>query len=368
MTEPAAPPEPANRRLLVAWAGFCLLMVLVGVQEQLFDGASGLAWRVTDELIAMAVATAVVWRQWRRAPGADRWLTRPATWFWRALRALPLVALAFVATVYGLRHALRALFGLSHEHPPWPLVLGYESLKFGVFFVLFTAIQFGLRSHRALTAERLRAEQLLRLSDQARLQQLTQQVQPHFLFNALNTIASQIHADPDRADALLLQLASLLRATTDIDQRPQHRLVDELALARAYGGLMQHRFGDRVDLVWDVDATDAALGDTQVPVLALQPLLENSFVHGVERRRAPTHIVVRARRQGAHLRLEVSDDACSHPTLPAEGVGLGNLRARLQALYGDAASLAVQPRAGGGMRSVILLPAHAAARPASQGA
>ena len=136
-------------------------------------------------------------------------------WFWRVLRWTPLVALAFVGALYGLRHAVRAAFGLDYEHQPWPEVLAYESLKFSVFYVLFAGVSFALRSFQALAAERLRTERLERLSTEARLAQLTQQMQPHFLYNALNTIAALVHDDPDAADAALLHLSQLLRAATD---------------------------------------------------------------------------------------------------------------------------------------------------------
>ena len=241
--------------MLAVWAGFCLLMVLVGLQERWYAGQDLWPWPLFYELSSMVVATAVaVWR-WRRMARDDAWLGRPLQWFWRVLRWTPLVALAFVGALYGLRHAVRAAFGLSYEHQPWPEVLAYETLKFSVFYVLFAGIGFALRSYLALAAERLRAERLERLSTEARLTQLTQQMQPHFLHNALNTIAALVHDDPEAADAALLDLSRLLRAATDAARKPLHPLADELALARSYAGLMQQRFGTpRVGLHWDTDA------------------------------------------------------------------------------------------------------------------
>jgi len=105
-------------------------------------------------------------------------------------------------------------------------------LKFSVFYLLFAGITFALRSHEALAAERLRAERLERLSGEARLAQLTQQMLPHFLHNALNTIAALVHDDPAAADAALLGLSQLQRAATEASRRPLHPLADEQALAR----------------------------------------------------------------------------------------------------------------------------------------
>ena len=170
-------------------------------------------------------------------------------------------------------------------------VLAYEAAKFTLFYALFGGIQFGVRSYRAWATERLRAEQQARLAQQAQLAQLTQQLQPHFLFNALNTVSSLIHTDPDLADALLMRLATLLRAATDASHRPEQPLSDELALLHAYADIMTQRFADRVEIRWEVDA-DA--WHCSVPTLGLQPLLENCFRHVVERRREPTHVVIRA--------------------------------------------------------------------------
>jgi two-component system LytT family sensor kinase len=161
-------------------------------------------------------------------------------------------------------------------------------------------------------------------------------MQPHFLHNALNTIAALVHDDPDAADAALLHLSQLLRAATGASRRPLHPLADELALARSYAALMQQRFGaQRVRLEWDTDAAP----DIDVPALSLQPLLENAFVHAVEPRSGPTTLRISARRLGDHLLLR-----------------LANLRDRLQALYGPAATLQLRARPGGGSEAALQIP------------
>lgn len=352
-----AAPAPITPRLAAVWAAFCLLMVLVGLQERWYAGQPLAPWPLFYEVSSMLAATAVaVWR-WRLTPRDDPWLGRPAHWFWRVLRWTPPVALAFVALLYGMRHAVRAVFGLDYPHQPWPEVLAYEGLKFAVFYLLFAGVVFALRSHQAMAAERLRAERLERLTSEARLAQLTQQMQPHFLHNALNTIAGLVHADADAADAALLRLSTLLRAATQAARRPLHPLADELALARSYAELMQQRFGaDRVRLLWDVGAAPAI----EVPALSLQPLLENAFVHAVEPRAALTTLRITVRVEGGRLLVSVTDDgpgplgadATSH------GVALDNLRQRLRSLYGEAASLRLEPRAGGGCVARLELPAH----------
>ena len=359
----AAPPAPApiTPRLAAGWGVFCLMMLLVALQERWHAGEPLWPWPVFYEAVSMLAATVIaVWR-WRRSPRDDPWLGRPARWFWRVLRWTPLVALVFVALLYGMRHAARAAFGLGYEHPPWPAVLAYEGLKFSVFYLLFAGVQYALRSHQALAAARLHAERLERLSTEARLAQLTQQMQPHFLHNALNTIAALVHDDPAAADAALLRLSQLLRAATEVSRRPLHPLGDELALARSYAGLMQQRFGpQRVQLHWNIDDADAALAATPVPALSLQPLLENAFEHAVAQRAALSTVHIGAQAGRGRLRLTVVDDGPGPPlaneTGRAGAVGLANLRERLRALYGDDAALLLRPRPGGGCEAVLEIP------------
>jgi LytS/YehU family sensor histidine kinase len=233
-------------------------------------------------------------------------------------------------------------------------VLPYEMLKFCVFYSLFAGVQFGLRSHGALATAREQAERTRRLLREAQLAQLTQQMRPHFLFNALNTIAALVHDDPPGADTALLHLSVLLRSATDA--RPLQPLADEVALARSYGGLMQQRFGERVRLHWHEPQAPALQGQP-VPTLSLQPLLENCFVHGVERHLGTAQIDVTVQQAGHLLQITVE---CNVGTLRPDwqpGVGIGNLRQRLHTLYGAAASLqllALSP--GPGVRALLTLP------------
>jgi len=329
--------------LAAGWAAFCLLNVLVGLQERWHAGQALWPWPVFYEAASALVGSAVAAWRWRAGPADDAWLMQPRLWFWRVLRWTPLVALAFVISLYALRHGVRAAFGLGYEHQPWPEVFTYEMVKFALFYLLFAGVQYGLRSFRALAAERLRAERLERLSGQARLAQLTQQMQPHFLFNALNTIASLVHDNPAAADAAIVRLSALLRAATDAARRPLHPLADELALAHSFAGLMEQRFGAaRVRLRWHEQAVPCS-----VPALSLQPLLENAFVHAVEPRSALTTIEVEVRRVGTRLRIAVADDGPGPTPGDHAGVALANLRERLLALYGETASFTLAAREGG---------------------
>jgi LytS/YehU family sensor histidine kinase len=258
-----------------------------------------------------------------------------------------------VIAVYALRHGVYAAIGETYRHEPWPEVFRYEIIKFGLFYLLFVAILFGVRSHVAMSAERVRAEQARALVQQAQLLQLTQQIEPHFLFNALNTIAATVHTNADLADSLLTRLAALLRAATDLTRQPEVELAEELRLLEAYVAIMRERFADRVDVRFEVDASARRC---RVPTLVLQPLLENAFRHAVEPRAAHTTIRVLAQVENARLTLAIEDDGGVLSPATAFGVGLSNLQRRLALRYGGAATLALEPRPGGGVIARIELP------------
>jgi two-component system LytT family sensor kinase len=360
---PSAALAPDRRRFVVACAGaWCLfwtLMVLVSVQEFVRNGQAGLWQPVLWEASSALVSTLLMLAQARATRGLDRYLGQPLRWFACQALWLPLFALLFVPLVFGIRHAVYALAGLPYEHLPWGALLLYESTKVAVFLGLFVAIRFGLKSYWLLQDARVRAEQANALLRLAQLQRLTQQMQPHFLFNALNTISALMHTDVEAADTTLLQLADVLRATLALGERHETALSAELALARGYAGVMGARFAGRVALDWDVD--DALL-DVPVPAMSLQPLLENVFKHTVERRRGLTRISVRAWRDGDALVLRVDDDAGTlaaraiPDTGAGHGIGLSNLRARLDALYGGRAGLALSERLPAGVRAELRLP------------
>jgi LytS/YehU family sensor histidine kinase len=323
------------------------------VQEELRQGSNAI-WRpLLWEGTSCLVATLIVAIQWRFALRTDPLLIRPWRWFAAHLAWLPVAAPAFVAAVYGSRHAAYAVAGATYRHWPWGQVFVYESLKFAIFYLLFTAVFFGIRTYAVMVAERVRAERAAALANEAQLLQLAQQIEPHFLFNALNTIAETVHRDPDLADALITRLAALLRAATDLTRRPEATLGEELALLQGYAAIMCERFAGRASVDFDIPEP---LRACRVPALALQPLLENAFRHGVEKQAGPVHVRIGARREGGRLIIAVENDAGTLDPARGDGTGLGNLRRRLATRYGDAASLGLAERAGGGVVATIELP------------
>ena len=198
----------------------------------------------------------------------------------------------------------------------------------------------------------------------AHLEALRLEIQPHFLFNTLNSIAALIRMQAnDKALEMLLGLGALMRAT--IDRPPDHLtpLSNEVAFVRQYLDLQAARFGDRLDVRIDVGAEALPV---QVPSFLLQPLVENALRHGLARKTGRMTLDVRGRISGDTLLVEVCDDGAGLPpgfdVARDGGTGLRNIRSRLQQLYGSAAQLGIDAATGGGTRVSVRLPAaHATA-------
>jgi len=207
---------------------------------------------------------------------------------------------------------------------------------------------------RAVEAE-LGAQQLERQALQAELAALQSRTNPHFLFNALNTIAALIAEDPAKAERAVERLAELLRYALDGAKREWVALADEVAAVEGYLELERLRYGDRLCTSIDVEPRALAV---EVPPMLLQPLVENAVLHGVASRRGPTKVELVARRTDGRLELVVDDDGPGPAGSTHRGTGLAHddLRARLALLYGDRARVEIGERPGGGYRVRLVLP------------
>ena len=205
------------------------------------------------------------------------------------------------------------------------------------------------------------SEQLQARLDQARLQALRLQLQPHFLFNTLNTITALVHRDPPSAERMVNGLSELLRFSLGTAGEHEVRLDRELEVLRHYLDIQLVRFSDRLSVAFDIDP---AARDAMVPSLLLQPFVENAIKHGIAPRVAAGHLHITVRKNADRLSLEVRDDGVGHRGGPplSEGVGLSNARARLDSLYGAQHRLEAGPQPSGGFAVNIELPFHTEAR------
>jgi len=344
--------DAPNRALFGLWGLFWLLMVTVEVQDS--HDNHGIQWWEPYLWEGSSCLVATFWLLLERRVSArwNEYLAQPLRWFIKHLLWLPVIAVTFIVAVYAIRHGVYALADEVYEHESWSFIFFYESLKLSLYAGLWLGIIFGLESFERWRHER---EQLLTLQKhlaESQLAQLKAQLQPHFLFNALNTISSLMQVDVARADRLLTQLADLLRASLQASARDMTSLRDELKLLELYAQIMQERFAGRVTLTWNI--ADEAL-NAQVPALLLQPLLENAFKHGVELSRQLVAIGVRAEKHGDELRVTISNSDSSLSTAPASGIGLRNCRERLELIYGARASLRLE-QDGGGVSARLTIP------------
>ncbi len=187
----------------------------------------------------------------------------------------------------------------------------------------------------------------------AKLDALKAQLEPHFLYNTLNALSELVYRDAAAADRVLTALAGLLRRL--LEQRVhRHRLDTEIDLLTEYVAIQQVLLGERLTLDWQVPAeTHAAL----LPTLLLQPLVENAINHGIAQLKRGGAVRVAARRDGGRLVIAIDNDGPPPANDRRDGgIGLGNARARLAALYGGAATLTLSSREGGGTALRIELP------------
>ncbi|HUQ84074.1 MAG TPA: sensor histidine kinase [Gemmatimonadaceae bacterium] len=229
---------------------------------------------------------------------------------------------------------------------------------------VYYAFEFFARFRRtALEAAQIesRASRLQLNLAEARIHALRMELNPHFLFNALNAVAGLVRKrQHDEAVDMLARLGDLLRTTLDREMPAEVALSEELAYLGRFVDIELVRFGDRLRVTWEIDPE---VRNALVPPLILQPLVENALRHGVGRRPGPASLRVAAKRSGLHLELTVRDSGEGlHPVdgrVPREGIGLSNTRARLTELYGpDVASVDVADVPGGGVRARLLLPYH----------
>jgi len=206
-----------------------------------------------------------------------------------------------------------------------------------VYWVVLTA-NYAIDYYSDFRAEQKRVEKLEAQLAQAELQALKMQLNPHFLFNTLNSISSLVLENPRAANRMIARLGDFLRLTLDNDSNQQITLERELEFLKNYLEIERIRFQDRLTINFAIKTN---ILNAQVPNLILQPLVENAIKHGIAPLAAKGRIEIRANRHGEKLRLQVQDTGRGLSANNgsgfhySEGIGIANTNARLQQLYGD---------------------------------
>jgi two-component system LytT family sensor kinase len=215
------------------------------------------------------------------------------------------------------------------------------------FNVLIYAMVVGL--YHAVRATRLETQLM-----QARLDALTGQLQPHFLFNTLHTISAFVLEDPKQANRMITRLSELLRHSFSREHGPLVTLEEELQLLDHYVAIQEARFGDRLKVTFRVEA---GAGAAAVPTFLLQPLVENAVRHGAALKAGVAEVEVTVVRAGDRLRLEVRDNGPGISTGSRNGgVGIANTRARLTQLYGAGHRFELANVPAGGAVATVEIP------------
>ena len=199
-----------------------------------------------------------------------------------------------------------------------------------------------------------------RLLQEARLRALTSQINPHFLFNTLNSISSLVRTNPDGARQVIVKLSNILRKLMKKTEN-MTSLREELNFIEDYISIEMVRFGSKLRFIKDVEA---GVLELPVPSMILQPIVENSLKHGLASKVEGGTIRVRAWHSDGKLHLEVEDDGVGIPEprlnrIFEQGIGVSNVNERLQVLFGDEYRMWIDSKTGEGTRTGIELPSNA---------
>jgi hypothetical protein len=308
-------------------AGWTLLVIVFAVSSSLTYALTYQPprWRYTMTMAATE------WYVWAAFTPLVAWLSRrlrvSRSRWWRLL-ALALIGapIAFIKVT-----VTRALRGMSEGGEAYFQITDLAA-QYLIFWGIVGATHAWLY-YRDVQDRELRTSQLEAQLAQTRLQMLSMQLQPHFLFNTLNTIAELVHQQPDAAERMIGDLSHLLRESLHAGLVERVPIEQELSLLDRYIDIQRARFGDRLTVTIVVDPT---ANDALIPSLLLQPLVENSIKHGIGSRAGAGHVAIVITRIGETISIEIRDDGRGLGPAPVkEGLGLGNCRSRLQALCGE---------------------------------
>jgi signal transduction histidine kinase len=342
--------------ILVSFIGWSLLAAIPTTSAYIGTGAAGLeVWWAMFKKIGLyyymwGLLTPLIYRLTDRLPyrGSGLLITVPTH--------------LVVAVVLSFSLGLLAHKGDWYEWVLGRRAWGYHSMSaftYALIILCSLAIKFyrlSLLQQREASDARILAAQLDSKLNLARVDSLRMQMNPHFLFNALNSVAALIESNRgERAYQAVEQLGDLLRRALNLSQTTDVPLDEELNFSEAYLALEQIRFADRLHVDWQIDPATRSL---QVPAFILQPLIENAIKHAVSRSSRTIQVLVFAALSGDQLRLGVSDNG--RAIQPARsggspGLGLANLRERLRLRYGSDVTVADGPQ-DVGYTTVITMP------------
>ncbi len=304
-----------------------------------------------------ALATPFVLMLGRRYPPVKVWPI--STWIFHvaACAAIGLVHAAWIAGLDMLLNPWADPNPSARFIPFWLDKFYNGMLSYVILYAAILAISYLLDSRERLARHQTETAQLNEQLSKAQLSALRRQIEPHFLFNALDAIAGLVREKRnDTAVDMIAGLSDFLRRTVQDSDRQQVPLAEEMEFLQKYLDIQKVRFADRLQLTVDVPRE---LLPAQVPSLILQPMVENAVKHGIAKRAQGGAIRISAFRSNGRLTLRVYNDG---PNLPHDwdstqsGIGMANTRTRLQSLYGDDFELRMRNQAPGGVEVSVSVP------------
>jgi signal transduction histidine kinase len=351
-------------RLTRTWVGRSLLAAVFWTLLSVFFSLPGLsrgAW-----LISMRGEFAWCWSWGLITPfvlAFDRRLPFSGEQIQRRILAHLLASLIFTAAFRYVNVAANAAVGIGSWSALRPAKFSalwrFEDFTWNwfLYWMVVGVVQAYGYYKRYLSTE-LRLARMERSFTEARLNALRMQLDPHFLFNALNTISSQVERDPKLTRRMIEHLGDLLRRSIETKDRQEISLTEEVKFLAPYLEIQKIRFGEKLKIEMQIEA---AVENAVVPSLFLQPLVENAIRHGISHRASDGTVTVSARKVDDRLEIRVQDDGVGLPpgwTLESSlGLGLSVTRERIKSLYPNGEStFAVRPRRNGGAEVDIFLP------------
>jgi len=352
-----APPKPTVTwtgvgLATVGWVLFALLYsFFIARQEPTTAFADILVGQLLYSLV-LALYSVPVW--WLTVRHMDRW-----HWGWPVGAHLllgPLYAWGSLASYILLVHALAGPVATTDMRANYQWILFTNLTIYAIQFALYHL----LRNVQRLRQKEQQATELLAVAREQQLAALKAQINPHFLFNTLNSISATLKQDPNQAREMIAKLSRLLRYALDGVQRDQVTLREEIDFVRRYLDLERHRFSDRLDAQVKVDAPEDDL-DRPVPPMVLQPLVENALRHGIAPSEHGGTVRVRVGEADNCLRVRVEDtgvgtDRANFLSANSDGVGLANTSTRLERTYGPDAALHTAANAPSGFAVWFFIP------------
>jgi two-component system LytT family sensor kinase len=348
------------RHWLMYWAAWMLLGVYMATMDlMMFPNAQFLARLLPMNLLqnlAWGVAGLGVMAIARRWPLLQFDWTERKNWAIELLGSVAIAWLALLMLWFISLMFVDSMMLAKAMADPARAYLRYFSLYFHISLLFMWAVLGAY--HGMCIFERFRKRELEALQLESRLAQaqnaaLQMQLQPHFLFNTLNSISALIHSDPENADRMLSRLADLLRMTLESGASQEIALSQEMSIIDAYLSIEAIRFQDRLQINKDVPASCM---DALVPAFLLQPLVENAIKHGVANNMHLSTINIRVRHEGESLILEVLDNGKGVSATSRSGIGTHNTVARLQLLYQERQSFTLDHIDGLGTRALVRIP------------